>query len=207
MKSALDELRAILERAEAEIRAVIGSEASAGRYEHIPELVKRAEQLRDGRLEKSNTQSQDASEENAPRNANGASSNSPTEDSTHRGKAGRYPIFFREGNRLVKVGWSKSTAAEYEHKTGKAVVDTLLAVLHERSANNRTFSVDEVSRAASEKTKLPLPSYQVYVSVAWLRSRGLLKRIGRDEYKISNRANFLEDSRKLWEGLPERSET
>jgi hypothetical protein len=34
-----------------------------------------------------------------------------------RNKLGQYPRFLREGGNLVKIGWSKSQRAEYEHKS------------------------------------------------------------------------------------------
>jgi hypothetical protein len=44
-----------------------------------------------------------------------------------RNKLGQYPSFVREGDNLVKIGWSKTQKAEYEHKSPKR----LLAVLCE----------------------------------------------------------------------------
>ena len=85
-----------------------------------------------------------------------------------RNKLGQYPKFVREGDNLVKIGWSKSQRAEYEHKSPKR----LLAVLCESltSANGKRIMMDKVLPLKDPVTGSAFPDYQSYLCLAWLRS-------------------------------------
>ncbi len=99
-----------------------------------------------------------------------------------RNKLGEYPRFVREGDNLVKVGWSKSQRAEYEHKSPQR----LLAVLCESltSANGKRIMMDKVLPLNDPVTGNPFPDYQSYLCLAWLRSAGLVIQHGRQGYSL-----------------------
>lgn len=99
-----------------------------------------------------------------------------------RNKLGQYPKFVREGDNLVKIGWSKSQRAEYEHKSPKR----LLAVLCESltSANGKRIMMDKVLPLKDPVTGNPFPDYQSYVCLAWLKSSGLVTQHGRQGYSL-----------------------
>ena len=46
-----------------------------------------------------------------------------------RGRLGQYPKFIRDGDALVKIGWSKSAKNEYEHKSPKRVLTALVTAI------------------------------------------------------------------------------
>lgn len=59
-----------------------------------------------------------------------------------RNKLGHYPRFLREGENLIKIGWSKSERAEYEHKSPKRLLAALCEAL--MVARGRRITMDKV---------------------------------------------------------------
>src|SRR5690242_12483328 len=53
-----------------------------------------------------------------------------------------YPKFLREGENLVKIGWSKTAKAEYEHKSPKRVLEVLASSLV--SAKGKRIAMDKM---------------------------------------------------------------
>ena len=49
-----------------------------------------------------------------------------------------------------------------------------------------------------------IPSYQAYVSLAWLRSIGTVKRLGKEGYMLVNGALDMSALQRSWEAIPER---
>lgn len=102
-------------------------------------------------------------------------------------KAG-FPRFEREGNRLVKIGWSKKDKATYEHKTP---VSAVMAVGDAIAAKNGKFEMDKVLPVKDAEGG-DVPSYQAYIVLAWLRHEGIVERNGNDGYS-ANRAMLNHD--------------
>ena len=119
-----------------------------------------------------------------------------------RNKLGQYPKFLREGDNLVKIGWSKSQRAEYEHKSPKR----LLAVLCESltSANGKRIMMNKVLPLKDRVTGSAFPHYQSYVCLAWLRSAGLVTQHGRQGYSLPKGIELEKSVEALWVGLPTR---
>jgi len=119
-----------------------------------------------------------------------------------RNKLGQYPRFVREGDNLVKIGWSKSQRAEYEHKSPKR----LLAVLCESltSANGKRIMMDKVLPLKDPATGAAFPDYQSYVCLAWLKSSGLVTQHGRQGYSLPKGIELEKSGEALWVGLPTR---
>lgn len=117
-----------------------------------------------------------------------------------RTKPSDYPRFRREGETLVKIGWSKSDGSTYEHRSPLAVLHRLVARVGEVGRGGRRFTSDEL---------LPLPdgrggewpSYQVYLCLAWLVSAGLLVRHGRQGYTL-NTPTLAAAVEERWRELP-----
>jgi hypothetical protein len=53
--------------------------------------------------------------------------------------------------------------------------------------------------------KEPVPSYQGYLTLAWLRAEGVIERDGKDGYRVKSGTLSAERIEKLWESLSERS--
>ena len=116
-----------------------------------------------------------------------------------RNKLGQYPKFLREGDNLVKIGWSKSQRAEYEHKSPKR----LLAVLCESltGANGKRIMMDKVLPLKDPVTGNAFPDYQSYVCLAWLKSAGLVTQHGRQGYSLPKGIELEKSVEALWAGL------
>lgn len=119
-----------------------------------------------------------------------------------RNKLGQYPKFVREGDNLIKIGWSKSQRAEYEHKSPKR----LLAVLCDSlaSANAKQIMMDKVLPLKDPVNGSPFPDYQSYLCLAWLRSAGLVIQHGRQGYSLPKGIELEKSVETLWANLVTR---
>lgn len=116
----------------------------------------------------------------------------------------KYPRFDRDDDRLVKVGWSKKSKKEYEHRVPKDVVISFVRHLGQNVGAGKVFDVEgllPVQDASGDE----IPAYQVYVTLAWLRDSGALEKKGRDGYVLRDGAIFSGSIDALWESLPARS--
>jgi hypothetical protein len=112
-----------------------------------------------------------------------------------------YPRFRRDRSHLVKVGWSKKSRQEYEHRAPFDVVVAVAARFEERTSGGRTVSVDELLPLVAGDRGDPVPSYQIYLAIAWLRSERLLNRIGRKGYASAAPGELAAGARERWEEM------
>jgi hypothetical protein len=119
-----------------------------------------------------------------------------------RNKLGKYPRFVREGDNLVKIGWSKSQRAEYEHKSPKR----LLAVLCESlaRANGKRIVMGTVLPLKDPLNESVFPDYQSYLCLAWLKSAGLVTQHGRQGYSLPKGIDLEKSVEAMWVSLPSR---
>lgn len=114
-----------------------------------------------------------------------------------------YPRFHRDGDRLVRVAWSKGDKREYEHKASHSVLTALAAAMVERGTDGRVFSSDEIL-PIRESDGTEVPSYQAYVGIALLKRVGLIDQHGRRGYSIPRLPEFKSEVEALWQSLPEK---
>lgn len=110
---------------------------------------------------------------------------SPRRRSTHRAVAsrGRYPQFFVEGDRLVKIGKGKQKSAKpYRHEATKETFEAVADWLAKRveSASGPIKAGDLNEELSSE-----YPSYQLYLVIAALAAAGVLASNGRGQYVVA----------------------
>ena len=91
----------------------------------------------------------------------------------------KYPTFARDGKQLVKTGWSKKTGKEYKHRVTESAVSVVVSALRDFGATE--FSMEGLTPVRNEEGTA-LPSYQVYLVVAWLRACGAVTKAGRGGY-------------------------
>ncbi len=115
-----------------------------------------------------------------------------------------YPQFFRSGDSLVKVGWSKSERAEYEHKCPKRVLDVLVSECTRVAGPGKRFVMDKLLPLRDPASGTELPGYQAYVALAFLRHAGLVEQHGRSGYSIANVKTFVTDAAVAWNGSKSR---
>lgn len=207
--SSRTEANRVLADAEKSIRDLIQRELRAQRYSEVAELAGVADALsqlargssrpsvkvRDAALTPASAR---PSASAATRLRNGRS---PRKTGAVRGE---YPRFERDDDKLVKVGWSKKAREEYEHRAPRSAVLAFTQHVGATTAEGRTFVIDEllpVHDAAGEE----LPSYQVYLALAWLRQAGAVEKKGRDGYVRV--ADPLDGSvfDTMWDQIPERA--
>jgi hypothetical protein len=112
-----------------------------------------------------------------------------------------YPQFFRDGDRLVKIAWSKKERRPYEHKAPQAIVQALLNKVRKKKGEGKVFEAVDVlplTNAAGEE----YPSYQSYLALAWLRHIGVVNKKGREGYVVKPNAATVEKIEQAWASLP-----
>ena len=96
-----------------------------------------------------------------------------------------FPRFERDGDRLVKIGWSKRQRSAYEHRAPKHAVLACARRIAGLARPGAIFVVDAMVPTTDPSEGGEVPAYQVYLVVAWLRSLSLIKKKGRDGYVVS----------------------
>jgi hypothetical protein len=119
-------------------------------------------------------------------------------------KKGSYPKFLRDGESILKLGWSKTAKAEYEHKAPKPVLMRLIAALAKLAATKKRFAMDEVLPLKESATGSDIPAYQAYVCLAWLRAVGVVTQHGRQGYSLAKKGAIDVRVEEFWRQLPER---
>jgi len=116
-----------------------------------------------------------------------------------------YPVFERDGDRLVKVGWSKKARDEYEHRAPRDAVQAFVRHLVSRVEPGSTFVMEDLL-PVPDSSGGEVPSYQVYMTLAWLRDQGAVEKKGRDGYVLQS-GRQMDDGvfNKIWERTPQRS--
>jgi hypothetical protein len=127
------------------------------------------------------------------------SSSSKGSSKARPAKRSAYPRFFRTGRELIKIGWSKRQRAEYLHKASYSVLMQLISKLAVVGAGGAIFAAENVIPLESEEGS-PIPNYQAYLCLAWLRREGLVEAHGRQGYTFSE-ANLASAVTSKWNGL------
>ncbi len=116
-------------------------------------------------------------------------------------KKGTYPKFFRDGDYLVKVSWSKKQRKEYQHKAPRRVAELLASAISARVANGRMFTTEDIFPLHDPDTG-DVPSSQAYAVLAWFRLCGIVQPHGRKGYTAGNGGRLPELFTTAWQSLP-----
>lgn len=112
-----------------------------------------------------------------------------------------YPKFFRDGEQLLKVGWSKRARKTYHHKAPKRVVLLACQALQQAGADGRRLVMEQVLPIHDPQHETDIPSYQAYVVVAWLRKERLIVQHGRQGYSLPPNVNLTDAVEERWNML------
>lgn len=194
--------RQILRDAERSLQALLASAATEGDYSAVPSLMDWARQL--GKL---------ASELGPPASkrtpdqrlaGSAASRKSKKPQKRRKPKGGGYPRFIRDEDCLVKIGWSKTGGEEYEHKADKDAVDAVVASIARAGRRGKRFSM-ETLLPCKKADGTVIPDYQSYLTLAWLRSSGLVSQHGRLGYTLPEAEGLQSAVEDCWVRLAGRT--
>jgi hypothetical protein len=115
----------------------------------------------------------------------------------------QYPRFKREDDTLVKIGWSKSDRATYEHRSPRMILERLMSRIVEVGAGGERFTTEQILPLMDESNN-ELPSYRAYLCLAWLCFAGVLVRHGRQGYTVAVEGEFGQAVQAEWDKLPDR---
>ena len=206
--------RQVLARAESELRELMAQALNRQQYEPLAGLAslataiaKLAEPLPESRplvdvegmpptSVASQTRPPDATDESRENPA-------PYEKVARRGSRASFPRFERDQDRLIKIGWSKKDKQVYEHRAPRGAVSMVFANLMERSERTGQFRMEEVL-PIKDADGAEIPSYQVYLALAWLRDAGAIERRGNDGYVARLSETNANSFNNLWDATPER---
>lgn len=199
----------IVRRAEVGVRAIIEETVAAQRYSELPGLARIADALvKIAGANEASAQPSQSERADDPKPAVMPKVHDPgtgeLRSATRKpAKKSKYPRFERDGDRLVKVGWSKKAKAEYEHRAPREAVVAFVNHLTSRVEPGEVFAVDDLLPVPDGSGELP--SYQVYLTLAWLRAAEAIDKKGRDGYVLT--AAPLDGSalNVLWRQLPMRT--
>jgi hypothetical protein len=201
--------RSILRTAEAALREATSQAAESGDYEATVTLALWAQQLArlSASLEGQGTEpaSPPAAVPLVPATvtAEAVTAGSARRKREQHPKAARradYPRFFKKANLLIKVGWSKREKAEYQHKAPRSVVETVVEALRSAARDQGPIAIPELLPLKSPSGE-EVPSYQVYLCLAWLRRLGLIDQHGREGYTVKDPRTLAGDVSSAWNAL------
>jgi hypothetical protein len=120
-----------------------------------------------------------------------------------RQKPEDFPRFERDGDKLVKIGWSKRDERVYEHRAPRDIVFLVSTAISTRVKPKAVFTMEQIL-PVNDGSGTEVPSYQAYLALAWLRSLGLVQRKGKEGYALANGALDNAKLQRLWSSVPDR---
>jgi len=114
-----------------------------------------------------------------------------------------YPVFERDGDRLVKVGWSKKNRVEYEHRASRKAVTAFVQHLARKVCGTDLFDMEGLL-PVPDSTGGDVPDYQSYLTLRWLQEVGVVEKRGRDGYVLRTPSLGEAKLEELWSAVPIR---
>jgi hypothetical protein len=198
MDSNLTKIAAVLSRAEKELLQLVSEAAAKADYQSI-EAARLAAQGVRGMVE--SLEARHSFAKTAPRSRVGASHWAAR---THRRRGRKaqpgYPRFSISSGRLFKTGWSKKRKREYVHKMPKTAFDLVVRAMASLAGSGRgPFTAEQIIDQSNKFGGAPVPDYQVYIVLAWLRAAELVQQVGREGYTFETA--LPEQAKARWETL------
>lgn len=190
---------ALLQQAEANLRGLVSEAATSGDYASVVKIAAWArtvsELVKDGPGQPAKAPavppaaaSKVVKEATAPRRTPGPA-------------AHEYPKFFRHGDQLVRIAWSKKEKKEYRHKARYPVLKALIAAMTKIGADGRVFATDQFL-PIRDADGTEVPNYQAYVGIALMKQMSLIDQHGRQGYSIPRLAELKDAIEAVWQKLP-----
>lgn len=175
----------VLRDAEEQLRLLISEAATDGAgYDDLSHVIATASALNEmvGQIDGDGT---GVDAETAPSNApHQVSSRSPSRTRRRRRK-GTYPRFELVGDHLVKTGWSKKDKREFVHRVPRESLELIEERLRAVAARKTPFAMPDVLPVPKPNGRGEIPTYQVYVAIAYLVEQGTVSKHGRADYSLA----------------------
>lgn len=196
----------VLGNAEAELRRLIERSLGQRKYDEVTDLARLADAV--SQVVSLNNPEAPETQGSIPETASSAALVAPKLLTARRRQKGAsrttgFPRFEREGDWLIKIGWSKRERTEYEHRAPRHVIHVLIAAIRAKRGEGSRFAAADIW-PLKESARREIPSYQAYLALAWLRQEGIIIKEGRDKYSLKPAAATPDRIAEFWEALPER---
>jgi len=189
----------ILNKAEEELREAIAEAARSGDYRAVEVGRNVAVNIKE-LCERISGNGQITSKSASITKETEAKSQKKRKKVSRRSKPAGLPRFEVSNGSLYKIGWSKKQRSEYSHKVPRSAYDAI-AISMTKLANEGTgpFAAEAVIEKLNASTEDTIPSYQVYVVLAALRSLDAIRQVGREGYNIP--IDISEKASNVWREL------
>jgi hypothetical protein len=194
----------VLRHAESTLRELVSKAATGGDYACVVKIAAWAQAVGDIVKQASSEDSPAsvprpvaAAAPRAPAKVNGSHRKSPS------AATDAYPKFFRQGEQLLRIAWSKKEKKEYQHKATHSALAALADAMVKLGKDGRIFSTDDFL-PINDSDGTEIPAYQAYVGIALLKQTALIDQHGRQGYSIPRPAEFKSDIEAVWMKLPEQ---
>jgi hypothetical protein len=163
---------------EADLRRLLAEAANEGDYPSVLRITEWARAISALAAEAGNDPP-GASDPAPPRKSPVASEVVAGNGRKPRSKTDKYPQFFRRGDELVKVGWSKKDRKEYCHRAARRAIDAVALSVRQVGTKGRMFTGDKLLPLKDTIDGARIADYQAYVALAWLKQLGIVEQHGR----------------------------
>lgn len=189
--------------AEASLKDLVAKAASGGDYASVVQIAAWAQAVKDIASAKSTAHDKrtDVAIANGSRRV--VAQAKVSKRSGQKELATEYPKFYRCGDQLVRVAWSKRDKSEYQHKTTRSVLKKLADTLCSAGKEGRVFSTDDILPVQDEDGRA-VPMYQAYVCIALLKQTGLIDQHGRQGYSLTRAEDFTKSIDSIWKTIPDK---
>jgi hypothetical protein len=183
----------ILQNCETAVREIIAAAAQDGDYDTVGkgrEVALRVSALRSGHGSSVHEQMRwHPSQIAGPLSGSGRGS---------RGSRSlEYPRFELVDDNLFRYGWSKREKREYSHKAPKSAFDrVVMAMTKIASANKGPHTAEAIIEEANEGSDDPVPNYQVYAVLGFLKAANAIEQQGREGYLVPD--GFESRAQECW---------
>lgn len=191
----------VLRETEEKLRALLSQAAKSGDYPSVVRVAAWAQTV--SGLARSKVVETPASEAIRKTRNTPASSSIRTRSRASSPHQNGYPRFFRQGDELIRIAWSKKEKKEYRHKTPYAALKALADTIAIKGVDGRVFATDEFLPILLNDG-VEVPNYQAYVGISFLKQTGLIDQHGRQGYSIPRAAELKDAVEAFWKKLPDR---
>ncbi len=190
----------LLRQMERQFQKLIAEAGSAGQYPDVVRLASVAEgidQLANRLGSGENERESASSSEESVRASSKKRQRKPRKPKHARD----YPRFFRSGDELMKVGWSKKKKKEYKHTAPRRLAVALTKAIVQAGGTESKVATADFFPIEDPKDHSEVPSYQTYIVLAWLVEAGIVEKHGRQGYTIPRPESLSDQVEDQWSSL------